>query len=94
MLLHPVGRTQNLGGLEHLGSCIDAWRLRHPEPRLRPCGVGGGSDACSLVTGGAIRAWNLVGTFSKSRTARPRVTQEDSLEEALGYKGCKKGVEG
>lgn len=31
-------------------------------------------------------------TFSKNRSIRLRVTQEGSLEEALGCKGCKKGV--
>lgn len=37
---------------------------------------------------GLLRLWNLVGTFSKNRTDRLRVTQEDSLEEA--HKGCKR----
>lgn len=33
-----------------------------------------------------------LGDFNKNRSIRLRITQEGSLEEAPGYKGCKKSV--
>lgn len=70
----------------------------NPEPRqgLRPRSVwfGGWVGHLMPVFGDregllGLGTWE---TFSKNRSIRLRITQAGSLEEAPGYKGCKKCV--